>query len=1129
MSSNFQTPPGFIELSDINYHLGLARNITNALALVYAPKVSNKDYDAWINYSEEHKTWISLNQPSGPVNITPEIIPYIWQWEDGIDDNSTGSDFTVETTTNINTNTNESSFSNLVNTNTRALRSLATDGRQQRPHDCSGDHFRRRRKLDHQYQEIVEERPETFQIKATSPLNESFYAPVWQMVPVPIINETYREVPIINYNLMDRTVFNKAAQFLSHSSTTPVFLDVCDQSAWFGIEEHKDIVQTVVAVPIFRDFQDDAPIVGFLAATIPWSEFFENNLNQDANEMIAVMNNSCDEVFTVSIKRSHIEIVGEEDLHDPKYDDMAIETPFASAYNRKDGENRKEFEEDYDGDICIYTMFIYPTASYEAAFRTRRPLITSVLVVLVFVFTSFAFILFDCLVTRRQTKLLNTALRQSAIVNSLFPKNVQQKLMEEAEVNLDAKAEKKPFKRRTLTTFLNDNRDNEEIIVSLDTKPIADLFPKTTIMFADISGFTAWSSTREPEAVFTLLETIYRAFDRIAKRRRVFKVEVVGDCYVAVCGLPNPRKDHFAVMCRFAQDCLSAMQIYTKELEVTLGPATGDLALRVGLHSGPVVAGVLRGEKSRFQLFGDTMNTASRMESTGVPNRIHLSQVTADLLIDQGKGHWIVKRRDKVEAKGKGELTTYFLLSVKNKSIDGTPRANTSLHDEVVLVNQDKGVNSSSGAKRVQQRNRVADWVVEMLGKLLKEMVAKRKLNGVKPDSRSTMKELDMLSNGDCSRGLSKHTVIDEVVDCLDIPVSAANRASIEEIIVPLDQEVIDELQDYVYSVASIYRKNAFHNFEHASHVSMSCIKLLNRIASRDDQYEGGNDHSYDICSDPLTSFAIVFSALIHDIDHTGAPNMQLVKEHAPVAAIYKNKSVAEQNSIDTGWSLLMEHTYANLRRHIYTTVSEFRCFRQMVVNCVMATDIVDKNLIKARNQRWDLAFNAKKITEDYRITTIPSYRYESVREVNNRRVTVVIEHLIQLSDVAHTMQHWHIYRRWNERLFEESYVAYAECRAEKNPADNWYQGELGFYDFYIIPLANKIKQCQVFGVSSDEYLSYALQNRKEWEQRGKEVVEEMAKKYETIHHAGISRQLLKLERRVEVSGQSQTSETRSK
>lgn len=310
----------------------------------------------------------------------------------------------------------------------------------------------------------------------------------------------------------------------------------------------------------------------------------------------------------------------------------------------------------------------------------------------------------------------------------------------------------------------------------------------------------------------------------------------------------------------------------------------------------------------------------------------------------------------------------------------------------------------------------------------------------------------------------------------------------------------------------------------------MSCIKLLNRIAARDEDFEDGIDHTYGICSDPLSSFAIVFSALIHDVDHTGAPNMQLVKEHSPVAAMYKNKSVAEQNSIDVGWGLLMEPTYANLRQHIYSTVGEFKCFRQLVVNCVMATDIVDKDLIKARNKRWDKAFSDDNNDKDNEIDVALSgsvindngTRFESVRQVNNRKATIVIEHLIQLSDVAHTMQHWHIYRRWNERLFEESYVAYSECRAEKNPADNWYQGELGFYDFYIIPLAKKIKQCKVFGVSSDEYLSYALQNRQEWEERGKQVVEEMAKKMEATHHAGINRQLMELEMNALVTGESQ-------
>lgn len=134
-----------------------------------------------------------------------------------------------------------------------------------------------------------------------------------------------------------------------------------------------------------------------------------------------------------------------------------------------------------------------------------------------------------------------------------------------------------------------------------------------------------------------MLETLYAAFDAIAKMRRIFKVETIGDCYVAVSGLPEPRADHAMIMSKFANDIMAKMRTLTRELEATLGPDTGDLVLRIGLHSGPVTAGVLRGERARFQLFGDTMNTAARMEQTGIKNRIQVSQSTADCLVAGGK------------------------------------------------------------------------------------------------------------------------------------------------------------------------------------------------------------------------------------------------------------------------------------------------------------------------------------------------------------------------------------------------------------------------------------------------------------------------------------------------------------
>jgi len=234
-----------------------------------------------------------------------------------------------------------------------------------------------------------------------------------------------------------------------------------------------------------------------------------------------------------------------------------------------------------------------------------------------------------------------------------------------------------------------------------------------------------------------------------------------------------------------------------------------------------------------------------------------------------------------------------------------------------------------------------------------------------------------------------------------------------------------------------------------------------------------------------LTQFAVAFSALIHDVDHQGVPNTQLIKEHFDIADIYKNQSIAEQNSVDLAWALLMEDNFKDLRKTICGTSEEKTRFRQLVVNVVLATDICDAELKKLRNGRWAKAFSGEK-------AMTPEQRNDDI----NRKATIVLEHLIQASDVAHTMQHWHIYRKWNELFFQENMNAYTSGRCDKDPTLYWYEGELGFFDYYIIPLAKKLKDCGVFGVSSEEYLNYATSNRKEWALQGKEVVAQMAAKY---------------------------------
>jgi class 3 adenylate cyclase len=163
--------------------------------------------------------------------------------------------------------------------------------------------------------------------------------------------------------------------------------------------------------------------------------------------------------------------------------------------------------------------------------------------------------------------------------------------------------------------------------------------------------------------VFTLLETIYCSFDRIAQRHGVYKVETIGDCYVAVVGLPERRRDHALVMARFARDTLAQMKSLIESLTAHLGPETANLKMRYGLHSGSVTAGVLRGQSARYQLFGDSVSTAARIESAGFRGKIHLSESTADLLVSSGKGRWVVAREDRIDLNKLRGIQTYWLKS----------------------------------------------------------------------------------------------------------------------------------------------------------------------------------------------------------------------------------------------------------------------------------------------------------------------------------------------------------------------------------------------------------------------------------------------------------------------------------
>lgn len=487
------------------------------------------------------------------------------------------------------------------------------------------------------------------------------------------------------------------------------------------------------------------------------------------------------------------------------------------------------------------------------------------------------------------------------------------------------------------------------------------------------------------------------------------------------------------------------------------------------------------------------------MESTGLPNKIHISKETADLLIEAGKGRWLSARLDKVYAKGKGELQTFWLGSGGSSSVDG------SMHEsrmdelseghsgEMVVEQTEESVVSGFSDKM----HRLVKWNTDLLVRSLQIVIAHRVDVGTMADSIDEMRALENASRTDARNG--QH-VCEEVVEVINLPPKRhmldPNDDPTDPESVQLSPEVLSQLTDFVRTIAVMYREsNPFHNFEHASHVTMSTSKLMARIVAPSDTDSNAHDNTYGITSDPLTQFAALFAALIHDVDHPGVPNSTLVKEGSVLATTYKFKCVAEQNSFDLAWDLFMDFTYEDLRRVLYVSKEEFKRFRQLVCNMVMATDIMDKELGAFRKARWDKAFAIENATARLERSLKQCLLTSDI----NRKATIVLEHLIQASDVSHTMQHWHIYSKWNERFFQECYRAYRQGRADSDPSENWYKGELGFFDFYIIPLAKKLESCGVFGVSSDEYLAYAMNNRNEWEQKGQERVAAYLENYRRL------------------------------
>ncbi|MDF1563624.1 MAG: adenylate/guanylate cyclase domain-containing protein [Deltaproteobacteria bacterium] len=205
---------------------------------------------------------------------------------------------------------------------------------------------------------------------------------------------------------------------------------------------------------------------------------------------------------------------------------------------------------------------------------------------------------------------------------------------------------------RERTEFLLNNVMPAPVVARLrrGERNIADSIDSVTVIFADLAGFTQAASSRRPGQVLALLNQLFSEFDAICQRHGVERIKTIGDAYMAAAGVPTPRPDHAPAAARAA---LEMMAFARRNPGLMLGGG-----LRMGLHSGPVVGGVVGIARFAYDLWGDAVNLASRMESHGVVGKVQVSRDTAELL----GGAFELEARGEIEVKGRGPITTYFVL-----------------------------------------------------------------------------------------------------------------------------------------------------------------------------------------------------------------------------------------------------------------------------------------------------------------------------------------------------------------------------------------------------------------------------------------------------------------------------------
>ena len=287
--------------------------------------------------------------------------------------------------------------------------------------------------------------------------------------------------------------------------------------------------------PVFDSFDSSSETVGLLVLYVHWRRLFVDILPANAKGIVAVIETSCEATFSYRIDGIDVDYLGPGDYHDNRFNHMKVITYLSRDFNEK--KSRFYSGADLNNGNCDYILRVYPSTEMEEEYKTNDPLIYTVGAISIFLFTALLFLAYDFYVERRQKLVMKNVMQSGSILASLFPSNIRDQLMKEQENSPSKKGSYMSNNHRVQSFLHREDEESRSESGALE-KPIADLFLETTVLFADVANFTSWSSTRDAGQVFQLLQAIFQSFDSLAKRRRVFKVETVGDCYGKLAGAP---------------------------------------------------------------------------------------------------------------------------------------------------------------------------------------------------------------------------------------------------------------------------------------------------------------------------------------------------------------------------------------------------------------------------------------------------------------------------------------------------------------------------------------------------------------------------------------------------------------